>query len=152
MKNRKMDSRVRDAREIVADLDAMGPDPCRLTIAGSRKLDTSAVADALREQWPQIVELVGFEPKRIVTGCAPEGAEKAARLAARAVTGELAAVFHRSTMTHGPATAEIFLNILLSRTGDALLILAPNKKPACAKLRCAFAEHPGKKIYQVEVG
>lgn len=151
MKNR-MDSRNRDAREIVADLDKVGRGPCRLTIAGSRKLDTSAVADALREQWSQIVGLVGFEPKRIVTGCAPEGAEKAARLAARDVTGELAAVFHRSTMTHGPATAEIFLNILLSRAGDALLILAPNKKPACAKLRCAFAEHPGKKIYQVEVG
>lgn len=151
MKNR-MDSRNRDAREIVADMDAVGPGPCRLTVAGSRKLDTSAVADALREQWPAIINLIGFQPAWIVTGCAPEGAEKAARLAARDVTGERAVVFHRSTMIHGPATAEIFLNILLSRVGDALLILAPNKKPACAKLRCAFAEHPGKKIYQVEVG
>lgn len=147
-----MDSRVRDAREIVADLDAMGPGPCRLTIAGSRKLDTSAVADALREQWSQIVELVGFEPRRIVTGCAPEGAEKAARLVARAVTGELAAVFHRSVLTHGPTQAEMFLNVLLSRAGDALLILAPGAPATCRKLRAAFAEHPGKKIYQVEVG
>jgi hypothetical protein len=146
------DSRNRDAREIVADLVALGKSPCRLTIAGSHRLDPSATAAALREQWASIVELVGFEPLRVVTGCAPGGAEKAARLAAKSVTGKLAAVFHRPDMVHSTSAATMFMNIMLSRVGDALLVLEIGPKPTCANLRASFAEWPGKRIYAVEVG
>lgn len=146
-----MDSRNRDAKEILADLAVLGAEPCRLVVVGSHKLDPSDTASALREQWSSIVELIGFEPRRLITGCAPGGAEKAARLLAKQVTGKLAAVFHRPTMVNSAKTAEMFMNILLSRAGDAALILATSAKPTCMNLRGSLAEWD-KRSYQVEVG
>ncbi len=150
MKN-TMDSRNRDARAIVADLVALGEAPCRLVVVGSHKLDPSATAEALRDQWSSIVELVGFEPKRIITGCAPGGAEKVARLVAKSVTGKLAAVFHRPELVNSAKNAEMFMNILLARTGDVALILATGTKPTCTNLRRSLGEW-GKRSHQVEVG
>jgi len=40
-----------------------------------------------------ILDLVGFEPRRIVTGCCPAGLRRRRVSSARAVTGKLAAVF-----------------------------------------------------------
>jgi len=150
-KPNQMDSRNRDAKLIFADLEAMGREPCRLVVAGSAWLDPGATADALVEQWPAIVELVGFEPRRIITGCAQGGAEKAARLAARRVTGKLAAVFHRPELVYNKKTAEMFMNIWLAKAGDAALILATGSKPTCANLRGSLAEWD-RRSYQVEVG
>lgn len=147
MKN-QMDSRNRDAKAIVSDLAA---ERGCLVVVGSHKLDPAATAEALRASWKPIVRMVGFEPTRIVTGCAAGGAEKAARLAARSLTGKPAAVFHRPDITHGSKQAEMFLNILLSRTGNAGLILATSAKPACVNFRRSMVEW-GKKFYQVEVG
>jgi len=149
-KPNQMDSRNRDAKEILADLEAMGREPCRLVVSGSRALDPEQMADALTEQWSSIVELVGFRPARVVTGCLPVGAEKAARLAAKRVTGKLAVVFHRPDMVHSATAAEMLMNILLSKSGDAALILATNSKPACTNLRRQFAGWD-KRVYQVEV-
>jgi len=146
-----MDSRNRDAKEVLADLVGMGSKPCRLTIAGSNRLDASATAAVLREQWSAIVDLVGFEPRRIVTGCCPAGVEKAARIVAKSVTGKLAAVFHRPELILSVKTAEMLMNIMLSKGGDALLVLARGSKPACANLRQQFIGWQ-KKVYQVEVG
>lgn len=150
MKNR-MDTRNRDAKEVVADLAAMGSRRCRLVVVGSHNLDASKTAEALREQWSSIVEVVGFSPDRIITGCSPVGAEKAARLVARSVTGELAAVFHRPELVHSIRNAEMFMNVLLAKVGDAALILAPSSKPTCANLRRSLGEWD-KRTYQVEVG
>lgn len=147
----QMDSRNRDAKAISADLEALGRDPCRLVIVGSRVLDPGQMAGALVEQWSSIVGLVGFRPKRIVTGCLPAGAEKAARLAAKRLTGKLAAVFHRPELVYNTKTAEMFMNVWLAKAGDAALILATGSKPTCANLRGSFAEW-GKLSYQVEVG
>ncbi len=147
MKNR-FDSRNRDAREIVADLTK---EKRRLAIVGSKNLEQAGrLVAGLRAQWSEIVELVGFEPERIVTGDAIGGAEKAARLLARSVTGKLAAVFHRADLLHR-SQSEMFLNILLARTSDAALILATSGKPTCMPLRHSLTEW-GKKYYQVEVG
>lgn len=144
----KMDSRERDAREIMADLAALGKDPCRLTIVGSHKLDSKQVGVALRAAWGDIVEVIGFTPKRVVTGCAPVGVEKAVRLAAKDLTGKRSVVFHRPLM--GAKNAEMFLNIWLAKAGDALLILAPGTKPASKNLRACFVEWR-KPIHQVEI-
>lgn len=150
MKN-QMDSRNRDARAVVADLKAMGEHRCRLVVAGSHKLDPVETSWAIREQWPEIVKFLGWRPERIVTGCAPGGAEKAARLAAKGVTGKLAAVFHRPELVHSARQAEMFMNILLSKAGDAALILATGTKPTCTNLRRSMGEWD-KRSYQVEVG
>lgn len=155
-KPNQMDSRNRDAKLIFADLEALGKEPCRLVVAGSHRLDPGETADALVEQWSAIVELVGFEPKRIITGCAPVGAEKAARLAAKRLTGKPAVVFHRPTFT--PAgfiqttkTAEMFMNISLAKAGDAGLVLAVGSKLTCKNLRGSLGEWD-RRTYQVEVG
>lgn len=150
MKNR-MDSRNRDAKEIFADLDALGKKPCRLIVVGAHSLDPRATADALVDQWSSIVDLIGFEPKRIITGCRPVGAEKAARLTAKRVTGKLAAVFHRPELVYNAKAAEMFMNIWLARSGDTALILATGSKMTCANIRASLLEW-GKKFYQVEVG
>lgn len=147
----QFDSRVRLGTEVMADLMAMGKDPCRLTVVGSHNLEAKDVADGLREAWDGIVEMVGFTPKRLVTGCAPVGVEKAVRLAAKDLTGKLAAVFHRPDMTYGRKQADMFMNISLAKAGDALLILAPGTKPACKNLRLCFVEW-SKPIHQVEIG
>ncbi len=146
-----MDSRNRDAKLISADLGAMGRGPCRLVITGSRTLDARQTADALVEQWSTIVGLIGFKPTRLITGCLPVGAEKAARLAAKRLTGKPPAVFHRPELVASVRNAEMFMNVWLARTGDAALILATSQKPTCANLRGSFAEW-GKHTYQVEVG
>lgn len=150
MKN-QMDSRNRDAREIQTALEALGGDQCRLTIAGSHNLDAGETANALRESWSDIVDMIGFEPKLIITGCRPVGAEKAARLAAKDLTGKLAVVFHRPELVHSIKDAEMFMNICLSKAGDALLLLSPGKKLVCKNLRQQFTQWQ-KKIHQVEVG
>jgi len=75
----QMDSRNRDAKEVLADLWD-GSKPCRLTIAGSNRLDASATAGAPeqgRRSSPGRVRA-----RRIVTGCCPPG-EKAARIVAK---------------------------------------------------------------------
>lgn len=147
----QMDSRNRDAAAIVKDLAALGREPCRLVVVGSHKLDPGATADAIVDQWSAIVDLVGFHPKQVVTGCAPGGAEKAARLLAKRVTGKLSAVFHRPELVHSAKNAEMFMNILLAKVGDAALILATSTKPTCVNLRRSFGEW-GRLSHQVEVG
>lgn len=147
----QFDSRVRAGTEVMADLMAMGAQACRLTIVGSHNLEAKEVADGLREAWSGIIEMVGFSPKRVVTGCAPGGVEKAVRLAAKDLTGKLSAVFHRPDMTYGAKTAEMFMNVSLAKAGDALLILAPGTKPACKNIRRCFVEWR-KPIHQVEIG
>jgi hypothetical protein len=151
-----MDSRNRDAKLILTDLEALGHEPCRLVVVGSHKLDPDRLADSLVEQWSSIVDLVGFRPKRVITGCAPVGAEKAARLAAKRLTSKLAVVFHRPMFTPSgflqtAKTAEMFLNVWLAKAGDAALILATGSKPTCANLRGSLAEWD-RRSYQVEVG
>lgn len=148
-----MDSRNRDASEIIAAMEALGREmaPCRLVIVGSHNLDPRETADALHEQWSAIVGLVGFRVQQVITGCAPAGAEKAARLVAKRVTGRLAVVFHRPDLVHSARDAEMFMNVSLAKTGDAAVVLATSSKPTCANLRRSFAEW-GKRVHQVEVG
>jgi len=150
-KPNKMDSRNRDAKLIFADLEALGADPCRLVVVGSHRLDPADTADAIVEQWDAIVGLVGFRPRRIITGCAPVGAEKAARLAAKRLTGKLAVVFHRPELVHSVKNAEMFMNISLAKAGDAGLVLATGSKLTHQNLRGSLWEWD-KKTYQVEVG
>lgn len=149
MKNR-MDTRNRDAKLVRADLEAMGPGPSLLVIVGNHGLRAARTADALAGQWSEIVDLVGFTPRRIVTGCAPSGAEKAARLVARRVTGKLPVVFHRPDLVFGFQKSNVFLNIDLSRWGHALLVLAKGSRPICDNIRQMFNEWD-KKFYQVQV-
>jgi hypothetical protein len=155
-KPNKMDSRNRDAKLIFADLEALGADPCRLVVVGSHRLDPADTAEALCDSWDELVDLVGFEPKRIITGCAPGGAEKAARLAAKSLTGKPAVVFHRPMFTPSgyiqtTKTAEMFMNISLAKAGDAGLVLATGSKLTHQNLRGSLWEWD-KKTYQVEVG
>lgn len=143
----QMDSRNRAADVVMADALALG-DACRLVVAGSHNLRVEDVVQALRGSWVDVVELVGFRPARIVTGCSPSGAEKAARVAARSLTGALPVVFHRP-LTNA-RNAEILMDVCLARAGDALLLLAQSTRPINKHLRGSFHDWR-KPVYQVEI-
>lgn len=141
----RMDTRERRADEIFAEL--RGTKGFKLAVLGSHSLDASAVADALLEQRDSIIELVGEKPVRLLTGCAPVGVEKAARLAAKKFTGKLAVIIHRAELTYGKKPAEQMRDILLAQESDALLLLGGGNKHA----RDRFSGH-GKKVYEIEIG
>jgi hypothetical protein len=145
-----MDTRNRSAFDIVADLRAMKRRPCLLAVLGSHAVDAGELAKALRVQWSDIARQVGFSPVRLLTGCADGGAEKAVRLAARGVTGELAVVFHRAEITYGRKAAEEMRDLLLAQEADALLLLAAGKR-VCKHARERFGSR-GKKVIEIEVG
>ena len=105
---------------------------------------------AVRAQWSRIKSMFGFEPVRLLTGCANVGAEKAIRLAAKSLTGKLAVVFHRAEVTYGKRAAEEMRDILLAQEATALLLLTTGKK-TCKHARDTFSSR-GKKVYEVEVG
>lgn len=149
MKNR-MDTRNRSAHDIVAYLRSIKGRPCLLAVLGSHAVDAGELADALRSQWSDITGQVGFEPARLLTGCADGGAEKAVRLAARDVTGELAVVFHRAEITYGRKAAEEMRDLLLAQEADALLLLTVGKR-VCRHARERFGSR-GKKVIEIEVG
>lgn len=132
MKN-PFDTRVRGADEIFADLRMLRGDtkgPCVLAVLGTHKVDEKALADAIKEQWDEIVKVVGFEPKRIMTGCVDVGTEKAARLVAKKVTGNTPVVIHRPEMTYGVKEAEEIRDMLMAREADALLVVGKANKHA----------------------
>jgi hypothetical protein len=119
-------------------------------VLGSHSLDAVQTADALDQQWSAVIELLHFEPVRLVTGCADVGAEKATRLAAKRVTGKLAAVFHRAEATYGIKKAEEMRDVILAQQADALLLLTAGTK-VCRHARERFSSL-GKKVYELEVG
>lgn len=141
----RMDTRERRADEIFAEL--RGTKGFKLAVLGSHSLDASAVADALAEKRDVIVELVGDEPVRLLTGCAPAGVEKAARLAAKRFTGKLAVIIHRAELTYGQKPAEKMRDTLLAQESDALLVIGGGNKHA----RERFEAH-NKKVYEIEIG
>lgn len=155
MKN-QMDSRNRSAALIVHDLRELPGSPLvppgrrLLAVLGSHQFDAGKLAEAMRRRWSTFTTVVGFEPVRIVTGCAPSGAEKAARMVARDVTGRLAVVFHRAEITYGRGPAEQMRDVLLAQEADALLVLTTGRK-VCAHARDRFRGH-GKKVHEIEVG
>lgn len=145
-----MDTRNRSAFDVVGDLRALKRRPCLLAVLGSHRVDAGELSDALCLSWSVIQVQVGFEPVRLVTGCADGGAEKAARMAAKSITGKLAVVFHRAEVTYGKKPAEEMRDLLLAQEADALLLLAVGKK-VCKHASYLFAVR-GKKVYEVEVG
>lgn len=151
MKNR-MDSRNRSAFDIVHDLREMGArERARLlAVLGTHHLDASDAADALRSQWSTVVDLIGFEPSRIVTGCGEGGTEKVARLIAKGVTGKLAVVFHRAVFTYGIKHAEEMRDLLIAQESGALLLVMVGKK-VCKRARDLFGARM-KKTFEIEVG
>jgi len=149
MKN-QMDTRNRSGFDVVADLRKL--DRRRLlAVLGSHNVPADEVAQSLREQWPQVVGIVGFEPVRLVTGCAPVGAEKAARLVAKSVTGKLAVVFHRADLVYGSKHAEGMRDMMVVQESAALLLLVTAAGKSFKNLRYLFPVN-GKKVHEIEVG
>lgn len=144
-----MDSRNRSAFEIVADLKALGTVACRLAVLGSHDLDATQVSGLLTRSWSDVCDMVGFEPERVVTGCADVGAEKAMRLAAKEATGKLAAVFHRATTQFSVKQAEQVRDIILAQQCDALLLLTDGGK-CCKHARERFGSL-NKRVYELEI-
>lgn len=120
-----------------------------LAVLGSRNVDAGVLADAMRTQWPQFAAPIGFDPIRLMTGCAEAGVEKAARLAAKSITGKLAVVFHRAEVTYGKKPADEMMASLIAQEADALLILTTGK-PICAFARSRFIAW-NKKVYEIEI-
>ena len=143
-----LDTRTMRGDEVVAELRKTKG--LKLAVLGSHQLDAKAVASALIAQRDAIVDLVGKAPVRILTGCADVGAEKAARLAAKGITGNGAVVFHRPEITYGIKPAEQMRDVLLAQEGDALLLLTDGKK-CCKHARDRFTARM-KKIYEIEIG
>ena len=142
-----MDTRVRNAVHVMMDLTKLeGP---KLTVVGAHTIDPKATADMLVEQWKDVVEMVGFEPVILVTGDADVGAEKAARLAAKRVTGRLAAVFHR-TLAASMKQSEAYRDYHLVDYGAALLVLSDGTKRCCKHLRDQF-DGRRKPVHVIEV-
>ena len=149
MKN-QMDTRNRSGFDVVADLRKL--DRKRLlAVLGSHSIPANEVAKSLREQWSQVVGMVGFEPVRLITGCAPAGAEKAARLIAKSVTGKLAVVFHRADLVYGPKHAESMRDMLVVQEASVLLLLVTKPGQGLKNMRYLFPAN-GKKIHEIEVG
>lgn len=145
-----MDTRNRSAFDVVADLRAMKRRPCLLAVLGSHNVDARELAAVLRSQWLAVQARVGFEVVRLLTGCADVGTEKAARLAAKDVTGKLAVVFHRAELTYGKKPAEEMRDTLLAQEADALLLFTTGSKRVCKHARERFSSR-GKKIFEIEV-
>lgn len=116
---------------------------------GSQNI-SAEYAEALVANQDDIIEMVGARPARLITSCRPVGAEKVARLAAKALTGKLAAVFHRAEVTYGPKVADMMANVLIAQEADALLILGTGNA-TCERVRARF-EQNNKPVYEIEVG
>jgi hypothetical protein len=148
MKN-QMDTRNRAADEIFAELRALRSKvggPCVLAVLGSHTVDAQQLADVLRTQWSTLVGNVGFEPKRLMTGCVDVGVEKAVRLAAKSITGKLAVIVHRAELTYGVKPAERMRDTLLAQEADALLLFGGG----CKHARERFWGH-GKKVIEIDI-
>jgi hypothetical protein len=146
-----MDSRNRSAVEILHDLRvSYSSEPCLLAVVGAHELDAHLLADVFRTRWPQLVAEFKFGPKRVMTGCADVGAEKAARLAAKSVTGKLAIVFHRAEASYGRKGAEKMRDDLLAQEADGLLLVTTRKNRKFTFLRERFAAR-AKPIVEVEI-
>lgn len=143
------DTRNRSAFDIVTDLRSMKKRPCLLAVLGSHNVDARELAGALIAQWREIVYTVGFDPVRLLTGCADVGVEKAVRLVSKNVTGKLPVVFHRAEITYGKKAAGGMRDVLLSQEADALLLLTAGKK-TCKHARERFGSR-GKKVFEVEI-
>lgn len=159
MKN-QFDTRVRSAHDVVSDLrfmyglsgpaNGIGREPHTLVaILGSNRFSARDAADALVVNWGTVIDQFGFEPMRVLTGCGEVGAEKAARLAAKRLTGRLAVVFHRAELTYGRRQAEEIRDTLLAQEADALLLLTTGSK-VCRHARERFSSR-GKKVIEVEI-
>jgi len=142
-----MDTRNRPAAEIIDDLRAMKG--CKLAVLGSLNIDAAASAAAIHVHQKSIIAMIGWHPVRLITGCRPVGAEKAARLAAKRFTGKLAAVIHRAEITYGIRTADMMANMIIEQASDALLILTSG--PAVCDLLRARFEQNGKKVFEIEI-
>jgi hypothetical protein len=145
----QMDTRNRSAFDIVAELRAMKK-PCLLAVLGTHNVDASVLRSAVAAQWSRISGMFGFRPARLMTGCAGVGTEKATRLVAKSVTGELAVVFHRAEVTYGKKVAEEMRDLLLAQEADALLLVTTGKK-VCQHARERFGSR-GKRVFEIEVG
>jgi len=146
MKN-QMDTRERDANEVIADLrEAAG---IKLAVLGSQTLAAKLCADAIVEHRKAIIKMIGGTPVRLVTSCRPVGAEKAARLVAKRFTGQLAVVFHRPEMTHGIKVADMMANMIIERECSALLVLSTGRA-ACELLSARFVQNK-KPVYEIEL-
>lgn len=143
-----MDSRNRSAFEIVADLRLV--DGLKLAVLGSHNLDWKETRAMLVKHRSTIVELVGDQPVRLLTGCRDSGAEKAVRFAARDFTTQLAVVFHRAELTYTAKAAEGMMLALLSQEANALLVLS-NGAPVCANARSRFVAR-NKPVFEIEIG
>lgn len=142
-----MDTRERDANVVLADLrEAVG---IKLAVLGSHNIDAKLSADAIVEHRKAIIAMVGGSPVRLVTSCRPVGAEKAARLAAKRFTGQLAVVFHRAEMTYGIKVADMMANMIIERECSALLILSTGRA-ACELLSARFKQNK-KPVYEIEI-
>lgn len=119
----------------------------RVAILGSHQIPAGRIAKALDQQWSTIVELLGFEPSMIVTGDADVGAEKAARLVAKKVTGKLATVFHRATTVYPLLQAEAVRDAILAQHTEALLVLG---KKCCKQARKHFHRYK-RSVYEIEI-
>jgi hypothetical protein len=148
MKN-QFDTRNRGADVIFTDLRMLRADTsgaCVLAVLGTHRVDAQELADVLRTQWPEIVAAVGFEPKRLMTGCAEGGTEKAVRLAAKSITGKLPVVIHRAEMTYGKKPAEEMRDTLMAREADALVVIGN----ACKHARERFVGWH-KVVHEIEI-
>lgn len=150
MKN-PMDTRVRNADEIFTELRMLRGNtggPVVLAVLGLHTIDPQALAKALPKQWDEVVEHVGFSPKLLMTGCLDVGTEKAVRIAAKKITGKLAVVIHRPTLTQGAKVAEEMRDTLMAREADALVVIG--KPTTCKHARERFVGWH-KVVYEIEV-
>lgn len=145
-----MDTRNRHSSLIWDDLKKYKRQ-CILAVLGSHNVPAGQVAASLRERWPAVMAMIGFEPVRLLTGCAPVGVEKAARIVAKTVTGKLAIVFHRAELVYGVKAAEQMRDGLIVQEANALLLLSVRLGKGMKNIRYLFPAN-GKKIHEIEVG
>jgi hypothetical protein len=121
-----------------------------LAVLGSHRVPAGELSRTLRARWGDVVDLVRFEPERIVTGCAPAGTEKAARLLAPRVTSGRAVVFHRAEVTYGRKGGEEMRDVLLAQEATSLLLVTTGA-PVCRHARERFGARM-KRVYEIEIG
>lgn len=148
-KPNSMDTRNRSAFDVVKDLRGKFDGHYKVAVLGSHQIDATSLAAVLADAVER--EVGPHEPFLVVTGCAPVGVEKAARLMAKDYTGRPAVVFHRADIVYGPKKAEEMRDVLLAQEASCLVVVTlGGKKKTCQNLRDRFTAR-GKKVHVIEV-
>lgn len=126
-----------------------------LAVLGSHNVSVASAASMLVDNWKDVVDMVGFEPVCLVTGCWAGGVEKAARIVARTLTGRTAVVMRRNddvpgwTSSMGDRAPERWRDIMMAQAATSLLLVTSGNN-VCEHVRDRFAGW-GKQVHEIEV-